>query len=89
MGSLFDRVRLTIPGPVAARPFDAVLVIEPAVEPDRRVEGAVLVNEQVGQLVLERLRVGARSEIAAELFAGAAGLRDVAPAVREVLAVAA
>ena len=51
---------LGIAEPVAAAGgvADVVLVIQPDVEPDRRVERAVLVQAQPGQLVVEHLAVG-------------------------------
>ncbi len=52
------------------------------VEPDRGVEGEVLVHEQPGQLVLEELGVGRRGEVAVVLAALAVGLHD---AVDELL----
>ena len=39
------------------------LLLDPDVEPDRRVEGHLLVDEQVGQLRLERLEVLVRREV--------------------------
>ena len=43
---------------------DVVLVVEAAVEPDRRIEGAVLVDAQPGQFVAENFSVFRRGEIA-------------------------
>ena len=58
-----------IPGPVSARARDTVLVVEAAVEPNGRVERAVLVDEEKRELRFERLRVGLGGEVAAEVFA--------------------
>ena len=36
---------------------DVILVIEAAVEPDRRIEGAILVHAQPGQFIAENFRI--------------------------------
>ncbi len=67
-------VRLrSAPRPVAARARDAVLVVEAAVEPHRRVEGAVLVGSrsQVSSASKASASFFGR-EVAAELLAGLA-----------------
>ena len=57
-------VLLGVPVPVAHRALDAVLVEQPDVEPDRRVERGVLVQAEPGQVAVEVLGVGRRGEIA-------------------------
>ncbi len=67
---LLDLARLRVPGPVADRlALDPVGLGEAAVEPGRRVERAELVDEHEHELVLERLRVLGRREVAAEPIA--------------------
>ena len=46
-----------IPMPVALRAFDAVLVIQADVEPDGRVERAVLMQAEPGEFAIEALAV--------------------------------
>ncbi len=59
-----------IPDPGADRAAgDAVGLGETAVEPDRRVEGADLVDEHVGELGLEDLRLLGVGEVAVQRFA--------------------
>src|SRR6266478_2763078 len=71
-GGEIDRV-------VPAAPLDLVLVPEPAVEPDRAVEGPDLVDQHVAQLGLERVGVRGGREVAAHLLAGGAQrMRDAA-----------
>src|SRR5690606_13271787 len=67
---LDDVVALLVVGPVAAGSVDAVLVIEAAVEPDRRVESAVLVGHQERELGFEGVGVLLGGEVPAELLAG-------------------
>ena len=43
---------------------DVILVVEAAVEPDRRIEGTVLVDAQPGQLIAENFRIFGGGEIA-------------------------
>ena len=45
-------------------------LFDPDVEPDRRVEGHLLVDEEVRQLGLERLEIGVRGEVALGLRPG-------------------
>ena len=73
-----DLVGGRIPDPAAHRaPRDPVALGEPAVEPDRRIEGADLVHEHVGELGLEGLRFLGILEVAAEGLARLAqGARD-------------
>ena len=74
---LRDGVGADVPRPVAARAGDAVLGPQAQVEPDRRVEGAVLVDEQVRELGLERVGVRLRGEVAAEVVGRATdGVRE-------------
>ena len=53
-----------IPPPVARRSLHAVLVIEPDVEPDRRVERTMLVDAEPGKVAVEVLAVLLGLEIA-------------------------
>ena len=62
-GGKIDRV-------VPARALDPVLMVEAAVEPYRRVEGADLVHEVEGELRLEGLRVLDGGEVPALLLPG-------------------
>ena len=59
-----DGAGLGIPVIVASRPLDAVLVIQPDVEPDGRIERAVLMQAHPGQVAIEVLAVLARLEVA-------------------------
>ena len=59
-----DGAGLLVPPPVVGRPGDAVAVEEPDVEPDRRVERAVLVQAEGRQLVVEPLGVLGGGEVA-------------------------
>ena len=67
-----------VPAPVPLGPFDAVLVVQPAVEPHGRIEGAPLGDQQVGQLVGEGLGVRGGTEIALLLAVGTDGADDAA-----------
>src|SRR5690606_38053087 len=60
-----DLLPLLIPSEdgLAARVADAVLVVQAHIEPDGTVEGAVLMQAEPGQLVVEALAVLARGEI--------------------------
>src|SRR3984957_15837468 len=62
---LDDGPGLLVPRPVPARAGDLVLVPEPEVEPDGRVEGPELIHQQVRALGLERVGVVLRREVAA------------------------
>ena len=53
-----------VPPPVAGRTLDAVLVVEADVEPHGRVEGAVLVDAQPGEIAIEVFAVLPRAEVA-------------------------
>ena len=53
-----------VPAPVAGGALHAVLVEEADVEPDRRVEGAVLVHAEPGQVAVEVFAVLLRLEVA-------------------------
>ena len=66
---LENDVLLGVPGVVAARPFDAVALVEATVEPDRGVECCLLMDEEVGELGLERVRGVFVGEVPAELLA--------------------
>ncbi len=61
---LHGRPRGGVPVPVAHRPLHAVLVIEPDVEPHRRIERGVLVQAQPGQVAIEVPGVLRRGEVA-------------------------
>ncbi|TXT19204.1 MAG: hypothetical protein FD138_4367, partial [Planctomycetota bacterium] len=50
-----DRLRLDVPAVISLRTFDAVLVIQPDVEPHGRVEAAVLMQQQPSQFAIKRL----------------------------------
>ena len=53
-----------VPAPVARGALHAVLVVQADVEPDRRIERAVLVDAEPGQVAVEVLAVGLRAEVA-------------------------
>ena len=55
-------VRLAIVKPIAAPGIfpDAILMIQSHVEPDGRIEGAILVHTQPGQIIAEYFPVGLR-----------------------------
>ena len=57
-------LRFGVPVPVALRALDAVLVKQADVEPDGRVERAVLMQAEPGQVAIERLAVVGRGEVA-------------------------
>src|SRR5690606_26071589 len=59
-----DAAGVGVPAPVVGGALDAVAVVEADVEPDRRVERAVLVQAEGGQLVVEDLGVGVGGEVA-------------------------
>ena len=61
---------------------DAIDVVESDVEPDRRIERAVLVDAEPGQFLVEDLGVGLRGEVAVLKTAIGDGLAD---AVDELL----
>ena len=74
---------------LAARVPDAVQGAEPDVEPHRRVERAVLAGAEPGELVIERLGVGVRREVALVSAPVGDGPRDAVDELLEaVLAVA-
>ena len=72
VGALRHLVGLGIPEPVSPTAFDAVLVPEAAVEPNRAVEGGLLGEKQVAELRLEGVGVGFTGEVAPEVLTGAA-----------------
>jgi hypothetical protein len=53
-----------VPAPVARRALHAVLVVEPDVEPDGRIEGAVLVDAEPREIAVEGLAVGGGLKVA-------------------------
>ena len=53
-----------IPAPVALRAGDAVLVIQADVEPDGRVERAVLMQAEPGEFAVEAFAIGGAGEVA-------------------------
>ena len=59
-----DGAGLFIPPPVVGWPGDPVTVIQPDVEPDRRIERAVLVHAQGRQLIVEPLAILDGGEVA-------------------------
>ena len=61
---LDDGARLRIPAPVALGAGDAVLVVEADVEPDGRVEGAMLVKAEPRQVAVKTLAIFGGSEVA-------------------------
>src|SRR5579883_3436861 len=71
VGAFLGAPGLGVDEPVAALALEAVFVEEAAIEPDRRVEGGVLVDEKEGELGLEERRRGGAGEVA-PLFAGLA-----------------
>src|SRR5207253_2827534 len=70
------RAGVGVARPSAAAAADAVRVEEAQVEPDRRVERAVLVHEHERELRLERVGVAARREVAGALAELADRVRD-------------
>ena len=61
---LIDQFGLRIPTPVAGRAFHPVLMEQADVEPDGRVERAVLMQAEPGQLAIEPLAVLVAREVA-------------------------
>ncbi len=59
-----DVVLRLVPPPVARGPLHAVLVVEADVEPDRRVEGTVLVHAEPGEIAVEVFAVLLRFKVA-------------------------
>ena len=58
-GGAAGHLGLAVPEPIApvAALADLVLVVQPHIEPNRRIEGPILVDAQPGQLVVEHLAV--------------------------------
>ena len=86
-----DLARGLVPGVdrLVARVRHAVLVVQADVEPDGRVEGAILVDAKPRQLVIERVGVLLRGEVALLLPPVGDGARDAVDELLEaVLALA-
>ena len=69
-------VLFLVPVEVVLASLDAVDVVEADVEPDGGIKGAVLIDAQPGEFMLEVFGVGMRSEVAILLAAVGDGSRD-------------